>query len=108
MKRRHFLAGAAGVAVAAALPAGAQTTRGFDFIQVDVFTQNPLEGNPLACFPDANGLSDVQMQAIARELNHSETTFVLPATAGGDARVRIFSTTAELPFPAIPRLAPLM
>jgi trans-2,3-dihydro-3-hydroxyanthranilate isomerase len=104
MKRRHFLAGAAGAAAMTALPAAAQTSRGFDFIQVDVFTQTPLEGNPLACFPDANGLSDLQMQAIARELNHSETTFVLPATAGGDAKVRIFSTQAELPFAGHPTL----
>ena len=104
MKRRHFLAGAAGIAAVAALPAAAQSGRGYDFIQVDVFTQNPLEGNPLACFPEANGLSDAQMQAIARELNHSETTFVLPAMAGGDAKVRIFSTTAELPFAGHPTL----
>ncbi|HUO02306.1 MAG TPA: PhzF family phenazine biosynthesis protein [Rhizomicrobium sp.] len=105
MKRRHFLAGAAGVAAATAvLPAAAQTGRGFDFIQVDVFTQTPLAGNPLACFPNANDLSDDQMQAIARELNHSETTFVLSPTAGGDARVRIFSTTAELPFAGHPTL----
>jgi trans-2,3-dihydro-3-hydroxyanthranilate isomerase len=104
MKRRHFLAGGAGMAAAAALPAAAQTARGYDFVQVDVFTQNPLEGNPLACFPQANGLSDAQMQAIARELNHSETTFVLPPTAGGDARVRIFGPQNELPFAGHPSL----
>ena len=104
MKRRHFLAGAAGAAAVAVLPAAAQSSRGFDFFQVDVFTQTPLEGNPLACFPDAGGLSELQMQAIARELNHSETTFVLPATAGGDARVRIFSTQGELPFAGHPTL----
>ena len=104
MKRRHFLAGAAGLAAAAALPAAAQSARGYDFIQVDVFTQNPLEGNPLACFPDAKGLSDAEMQAIARELNHSETTFVLPPTAGGDAKVRIFGPQNELPFAGHPSL----
>jgi trans-2,3-dihydro-3-hydroxyanthranilate isomerase len=106
MKRRHFLIGAAGAAAAATLPAAAQPAarKGFDFIQVDVFTQTPLEGNPLACFPDAAGLTDLQMQSIARELAHSETTFVLPATAGGDARVRIFSTTDELPFAGHPTL----
>ncbi|HXR96117.1 MAG TPA: PhzF family phenazine biosynthesis protein [Rhizomicrobium sp.] len=105
MKRRHFLAGAAGALVAAGMPAAAQTSRkSIDFIQVDVFTQNPLEGNPLACFPNAGGLSDDRMQAIARELNHSETTFVRPAEAGGDARVRIFSTTGELPFAGHPTL----
>ena len=109
MKRRHFLAGAAGVAAAAALPAAAQTAppsnrKGFDFIQVDVFTHTPLEGNPLACFPQASGLSDLQMLAIARELNHSETTFVLPATSGGDAKVRIFGPQNELPFAGHPSL----
>lgn len=105
MKRRHFLAGAAGAVAVASLPAAAQTEgKGVDFIQVDVFTQTPLEGNPLACFPDARGLSDAQMQSIARELNHSETTFVLPPAAGGDAQVRIFSTQNELPFAGHPSL----
>src|SRR5215469_10542987 len=100
MKRRHFLMGAAGLAAtpaAAAMPAAAaakkarparSAQKGFDFIQVDVFTQMPLQGNPLACFPNATGLDPLQMQNIARELNHSETTFVLPAENGGDARVR--------------------
>jgi PhzF family phenazine biosynthesis protein len=93
MKRRHFLSGIAGTALAAAaLPARSATAKGYDFIQVDVFTHNPLEGNPLAVFVSAAGMSDAQMQNIARELNHSETTFILPATAGGDARVRIFGT----------------
>ena len=104
MKRRHFLAGAAGMAAAAALPAAAQGARGYDFTQLDVFTQNPLEGNPLACFPDAKGLSDAEMQAIARELNHSETTFVFPPAAGGDAKVRIFGPANELPFAGHPSL----
>lgn len=106
MQRRGFLAGIAGSALAGALPARAQpaTRSPFDFIQVDVFTHTPLEGNPLACFPNADGISDKQMQDIARELNHSETTFVLPATAGGDARVRIFSQNAELPFAGHPTL----
>lgn len=105
MKRRHFLAGAVSAAATATMPAAAQSTRkGFDFVQVDVFTQTPLEGNPLACFPDAKGLSDLQMQNIARELNHSETTFVLPATAGGDAQVRIFGQQNELPFAGHPSL----
>ena len=47
-------------------------------VQVDVFTETPLEGNPLAVIPDATGLSDRQMQSIAKETNLSETTFVLP------------------------------
>ena len=111
MKRRHFLAGIAATTVAAAAsPALAQPARpqsnrkGFDFTQVDVFSQTPLEGNPLAVFPNAAGMTDAQMQNIARELNHSETTFVLPATAGGDAQVRIFGQNAELPFAGHPTL----
>jgi trans-2,3-dihydro-3-hydroxyanthranilate isomerase len=109
MKRRDFLATAIAATAAASLPAAAQPARssnprGFDFIQVDVFTQTPLEGNPLACFPNAAGMSEAQMQNIARELNHSETTFVLPAEAGGDARVRIFGQNAELPFAGHPTL----
>jgi trans-2,3-dihydro-3-hydroxyanthranilate isomerase len=109
MKRRHFLSGLAGTALAsAALPAlaasAAAPRKGFDFIQVDVFSQNPLEGNPLPVFTNAAGISDAQMQNIARELNHSETTFILPPTAGGDAKVRIFGQNAELPFAGHPTL----
>src|SRR6185312_14711651 len=98
MKRRHFLLGAAG-AVAFPLAARAATSRkGFDFIQVDVFAQTPLAGNPLAVFLDARGMSDADMMNITRELNHSETTFLLPAAKGGDAKVRIFGADGELPF----------
>ena len=105
MKRRHFLLTAAGAAAAATLPATAQPARkGYEFIQVDVFTQTPLEGNPLAVFTNAASLSDKQMQDIARELNHSETTFILPAASGGDAHVRIFGQNNELPFAGHPTL----
>lgn len=109
MKRREMLTGMAAAAVAGALPARAQTSagaarKGYDFIQVDVFTHTPLEGNPLAVFPAAEGMSDTLMQNIARELNHSETTFIQSARNGGDARVRIFSQTAELPFAGHPTL----
>lgn len=105
MKRREMLAGLAGVTAAAALPAHAQAPRkGYDFIQVDVFTHTPLEGNPLAVFSNADGMSDVLMQNIARELNHSETTFIQRAENGGDAKVRIFSQTEELPFAGHPTL----
>ena len=112
MKRRHFLIGVAGAATmsaaaAATLPAEAQPAsnrKGFDFIQVDVFTQTPLEGNPLAVFTNAASMTEAQMQNIARELNHSETTFILPAAAGGDAKVRIFGQNAELPFAGHPTL----
>ena len=105
MKRRHFILGAAGTALAAAaLPARAAPGKGYEFIQVDVFTQTPLQGNPLAVFVAAAGLGDDQMQSIARELNHSETTFILPPTGKGDARVRIFGQNAELPFAGHPTL----
>ena len=106
MKRRDVLAGIGGAAIAASLPvrAQAQTRKGYDFIQVDVFTHTPLEGNPLAVFPDADGMSDALMQNIARELNHSETTFIQRAQNGGDARVRIFSQNSELPFAGHPTL----
>ncbi|MBN9546229.1 MAG: PhzF family phenazine biosynthesis protein [Alphaproteobacteria bacterium] len=109
MKRREMLTGMAATAMAGALPARAQTSAGaprktHDFIQVDVFTHTPLEGNPLAVFPAADGMSDTLMQNIARELNHSETTFIQSARNGGDARVRIFSQTAELPFAGHPTL----
>lgn len=74
-------------------------------LQLDVFTQRPLEGNPLAVFPDARGLSSAQMQAIAREMNLSETTFVFPAeNAESDARVRIFTPVRELPFAGHPTI----
>ncbi|HMK92346.1 MAG TPA: PhzF family phenazine biosynthesis protein [Thermoleophilia bacterium] len=71
-------------------------------IQVDVFSEHALAGNPLAVFPQAEGLSDEQMQQIASEMNLSETTFVTPARAGGSARVRIFTPGTELPFAGHP------
>ncbi|MEO8896898.1 MAG: PhzF family phenazine biosynthesis protein [Rhizomicrobium sp.] len=106
MKRRDFLASAIVGAAASAHPATAQpaTRKGFDFVQVDVFTQTPLGGNPLATFPDARGMSDAQMLSITRELNHSETTFLLPAQKGGDAKVRIFGSEGEIPFSGHPTL----
>jgi trans-2,3-dihydro-3-hydroxyanthranilate isomerase len=71
---------------------------------VDVFTATPLEGNQLGVFPDALGVPSEHMQRLARELNLSETVFVLPAEAGGDARVRIFTPRHELPFAGHPVL----
>lgn len=72
---------------------------------VDVFTQQPLEGNALAVFPDATGLDEVTMQKIAKELNLSETTFVTPATrADCAARVRIFTPTQEMLFAGHPTI----
>jgi len=76
--------------------------RKLPFVQVDVFTDRPFAGNPLAVFPDAEGLTAVQMQAIASEMNLSETTFVLPPEGDGDARVRIFTPAVELPFAGHP------
>ena len=58
-----------------------QAPRRLPLVQVDVFTANALEGNPLSVFTDARGLTGEEMQALARETNHSETTFVLPRDA---------------------------
>jgi trans-2,3-dihydro-3-hydroxyanthranilate isomerase len=71
---------------------------------VDVFTDAPLEGNPVAVFHDGAGLNGDTMQRTARELNLSETVFVLPADDGGAPRVRIFTPVAELPFAGHPVL----
>lgn len=76
--------------------------------QWDVFSQTPLEGNSLAIFFDGRGLSDREMQAIAREMNLSETTFILPGEAQLEKdrgiRVRIFTVQEELPFAGHPTL----
>ncbi len=77
----------------------------FEFVTVDVFTEHRFGGNPLAVFPEADGLTDGQMQAIAAEFNLSETTFVLPpADPRNHARVRIFNRTAEMPFAGHPKV----
>jgi trans-2,3-dihydro-3-hydroxyanthranilate isomerase len=78
--------------------------RRFRYVVVDVFTDTPLAGNQLAVFTDARGLSDEEMQRLAREMNFSESTFVLPAEGEGHARMRIFTPTAELPFAGHPTL----
>jgi trans-2,3-dihydro-3-hydroxyanthranilate isomerase len=73
------------------------------FYQVDVFTDRAFGGNPLAVFPHAEGLTDTEMQALAREMNLSETTFVLPAERDeADFKVRIFTPKVELPFAGHP------
>ena len=70
---------------------------------VDVFTTEALQGNPLAVFPDGSGIDDVTMQRIAKELNLSETVFVLPATRSGCvARARIFTPYREMSFAGHP------
>ena len=77
----------------------------FRYRIVDVFTEHPLEGNPLAVFPDASGLYDGTMQKIAKELNLSETTFVLPPTRPGCiAQVRIFTPMREMLFAGHPTI----
>jgi trans-2,3-dihydro-3-hydroxyanthranilate isomerase len=77
--------------------------REYRFLQVDVFTDKPFGGNPLAVFPDAEGLTTEEMQRLAREMNLSETTFVLPPRVEeADFKVRIFTPAAELPFAGHP------
>jgi trans-2,3-dihydro-3-hydroxyanthranilate isomerase len=77
------------------------------YVIIDVFTDTPLQGNPLCVFTDARALAPERMQTLARELNLSETTFVLPAQQGGHARVRIFTPARELPFAGHPALGPV-
>lgn len=85
--------------------ADATAARRYAFVTVDVFTDRRFGGNPLAVFPDARGLSDAEMQALASELNLSETTFVLPPDdPTHTARVRIFNRTAEMPFAGHPNV----
>jgi trans-2,3-dihydro-3-hydroxyanthranilate isomerase len=77
--------------------------REYRFVQVDVFTRNIFGGNPLAIYPDAEGLSREEMQRIAREMNLSETTFVLtPDSPEADFKVRIFTPEREIPFAGHP------
>ncbi|HEV2783951.1 MAG TPA: PhzF family phenazine biosynthesis protein [Actinophytocola sp.] len=75
-----------------------------DYVVADVFTDAVLQGNPVAVFLDAEGIPAERMQRIAREMNLSETTFVLPPTDGGDVKVRIFTPVNELPFAGHPTL----
>ena len=78
--------------------------RSFRYVVADVFTDTPLEGNPVAVFTDGRGLSDEEMQRLARELNLSESVFVLPSELDAHARIRIFTPSAELPFAGHPTL----
>ncbi|KPY82421.1 Phenazine biosynthesis protein, PhzF family [Pseudomonas syringae pv. tagetis] len=87
------------------IPGQEALMRSFDFKQLDVFTDQPLLGNPLAVVLGAEGLSDEQMAAFARWTNLSETTFLLePTDPRADYRVRIFTTLGELPFAGHPTL----
>jgi trans-2,3-dihydro-3-hydroxyanthranilate isomerase len=119
--RRTFLqtAGVAGVAAAVGnvgasneRPNSAQGVRRFHCVQIDVFTSRRLEGNPLAVFTDGRGLSDSEMQALARETNLQETTFVLPRDPATEreqgVKVRIFVPEQEIPFGGHPTLGTAM
>jgi trans-2,3-dihydro-3-hydroxyanthranilate isomerase len=82
--------------------------RQFAFVQLDVFSSRPFEGNQLAVFLDGRRLSDQEMQTLAQEMNLSETTFILPRDASTErergVRVRIFTVQEELPFAGHPTL----
>src|SRR3954466_12356610 len=87
---------------------GPMYERRFPFRKLDVFTSTALEGNQLAVFTDARGLSDADMQALAREMNLSETTFVFPRDFATERehgiKTRIFTVSEELPFAGHPTL----
>jgi trans-2,3-dihydro-3-hydroxyanthranilate isomerase len=118
--RRDFLQlGASGLTASLAGPAFADSAiprpngaRRFRFVQIDVFASQRLQGNPLAVFPDARGLSDAEMQDIARETNLSETTFVIPRDPSVEreqgVKVRIFTRDQENPFGGHPTLGTAM
>src|SRR5438477_7732404 len=112
-RRNHLLAAgdleyAAGFHSVKLLAGGPMYERRFPFVKLDVFTATPLEGNQLAVFTDARGLSDADMQALAREMNLSETTFVFPRDFAAERehgiKTRIFTPQEELPFAGHPTL----
>jgi len=76
----------------------------YRYVIVDVFTDRALAGNQLAVFTDARGLDTETMQGLAREINFSESTFVLTPENGGHAKIRIFTPVTELPFAGHPTL----
>ena len=78
--------------------------RSYRYVVADVFTDRPLTGNALAVFTDARELPEHLLQPLAREINFSETAFVLPPERGGSARIRIFTPTSELRFAGHPVL----
>ena len=78
--------------------------RTFRYVVADVFTDRPLAGNQLAVFTDARGLGDDEMQSLAREMNFSESVFVLPPQSDGHVLMRIFTPAAEVPFAGHPTL----
>jgi trans-2,3-dihydro-3-hydroxyanthranilate isomerase len=76
----------------------------FRYVVCDVFTERPLAGNQLAVFTDATEIPDELLQALARELNYSETVFVYRPEQGGTVKIRIFTPTSEMPFAGHPVL----
>src|SRR6266496_578424 len=74
------------------------------YVVADVFTDTPLTGNQLAVFTDGREVDDETMQSLAREMNFSETVFVLPPEGDGHARIRIFTPVSEVPFAGHPTL----
>jgi len=76
----------------------------YRFLTCDVFTESRFGGNPLAVLPEAEGLSDLEMQQITREFNYSETTFVFPPEQGHTRKVRIFTPAQEVPFAGHPNV----
>jgi trans-2,3-dihydro-3-hydroxyanthranilate isomerase len=79
--------------------------RRFRYVVCDVFTDVPLAGNQLAVFTDARDLTEEDMRALAKEMNFSESVFVLPPTVeDADVRMRIFTPSVELPFAGHPTL----
>src|SRR5712692_760127 len=93
-------------------PVPQQSSRSFHVVQIDVFSVHRLQGNALAVFPDARGLSDSEMQDLARETNLQETTFVFPRDPAIEkehgVKVRIFIPQQEIPFGGHPTLGTAM
>lgn len=104
-RRRHYLQQYVGGVTMSTWQTGGRT---YEWAQVDVFAEGPLEGNMLAIFTDARGLTDAEMQQLARETNLSETTFILPGDPTAErergVRVRIFTVAEEFPFAGHPTL----
>jgi trans-2,3-dihydro-3-hydroxyanthranilate isomerase len=112
MNRRTFgrtgVAGLAGLLSAGRTPAIAQVTgsgRSYKYVHLDVFTDRRYQGNQLLVFAEPAGLDTEAMQALTKESNYSECTFILPPeTPGTNFRVRIFTRTAETPFAGHPTI----
>ena len=107
--RREFGTGLAAIAATALREreafARADQGRAYRYVHLDVFTDHRLAGNQLLVYPDPSGLAADAMQALTRESNYSENTFVFPPEqAGTDYRVRIFTRTAEAPFAGHPTI----